>query len=118
MLRSVALVAFMFASCGLAQAQPGCSPISLAVGAKATTVAGVARSAPPFACFTLRAPAGQNAHVTLLNAPAAAAFDIQGVVKDQYQYSFRTKAQPYQVDVYMIDPGAQPQRFELSAWLG
>lgn len=122
MLRSVALVAFTLAACGLAQAQgqvqPRCTPISLAPGAKATTVTGVAQSAPPFACFTLRAAPGQTAHLTLLNTPPAAAFDIKGVVTDQYQYSFRTKAQPYQIDVYMIDGGTQPHRFELSAWLG
>ena len=85
-----------------AHAQDGCTPIQFPRGATSATVKGMAPSDTPFACYTFAAGRGQTATIRLTQANEDTAFNIGGIVDSRTNYSFRTEARTYGIDVYQI----------------
>ena len=96
-----ALVAAFSATSGLA-----CTPIQFAHGASSATVNGIAQSggdsdAPIKACYTLATGKGQTATLKLVHGPKDdVAFTIHDVVDSHDEYTFKTDAKTYTIDVF------------------
>ena len=77
------------------------------------TVAGTAY-AESMTCFTLEVGAGQTATVKIVECGGEdTAFNIAGVVDNQADYSFRTAAGTYQIDVYRAFAREAPVPFKM-----
>jgi hypothetical protein len=98
-----------------ARAQQNCTPIQFPPGQTAITVKGIAQTDPPFACYTLTTRADQTASVNLvLQSPKDdTAFNIEGLVGSRDQYSFRTQARTYMINVYLTFARQPPRPFAM-----
>jgi hypothetical protein len=83
-------------------AQERCIPIHFAPGQSSATVKGIAPFGTPFACFNFTPRSGQTATVRLTRENGNTAFNIDGVIDNQDNYSFHTEARTYKIDVYQI----------------
>jgi hypothetical protein len=102
--RYAALAVFLLAGFAIpiGHAQDKCAPIRFARGQSSALVKGIAPFGPPFACFTFAASRGQTATIKLTQSNGNTAFNVDGVVDNQDNYSFRTEARTYKIDVYQI----------------
>lgn len=79
-----------------------CAPIQFARGQSSAILKSIAPFGPPFACFTFVAGPEQTATIRLTQSNGNIAFNVGGIVENQDNYSFRTEAKPYEIDVYQI----------------
>jgi hypothetical protein len=105
-----ALIAVFSAAPALA-----CTPIHFARGTSSATVTGIAKSSEePFTCYTLATGRGQTATVQLLNGGKDdTAFNIDGVVDNQDNHTFKTEAKTYTISVYHMFVREADKRFTL-----
>jgi hypothetical protein len=104
MKRYLMLPVILFASfpMSVGRGQDNCTPIHFAPGQSSTSVKGVAPFGTPFTCFNLIAGRGQTASIRLTKSNGNTAFNISGIVDNQDNYTFRTEARTYKIDVYQI----------------
>ena len=98
----LAIILFVGFAVPVAQAQDKCAPIQFARGQSSATVRGIAPFGPPFACFTFAATRAQTATIRLTQSNGNTAFNVGGVVDNQDNYTFRTEARTYKIDIYQI----------------
>lgn len=107
----VIALAIFFPAAALAD---NCTAIQFQRGTSGATVAGTAY-AESMTCFTLEVGAGQTATVKIVESGGEdTAFNIAGVVDNQADYSFRTAAGTYQIDVYRTFAREAPVPFKMS----
>ncbi|SFE61643.1 hypothetical protein [Roseivivax sediminis] len=106
MIRTIVLAACLALSAGVVAAQ-SCSEIRFARGAVSGDVSGRVGEGAPM-CFTFGAGAGQTARVQLFGSDNTC-FNVAGVIDCQDDYSFRTRAGGYRIDVHQLfrSPGAE-----------
>jgi hypothetical protein len=102
-----------------AHAQEKCIPIAFAPGHSTAIVKGIAPFGPPFACYTVAAGLGQTATIKLTRSNGNMAFNIDGVVDNRDNYSFKTEARTYKIDVYQItrEQAVRNAQFEMQVTL-
>jgi hypothetical protein len=76
--------------------------LPFAGGATSATLKGMALSDTLFACYTFAAARGLTAAIKLTQANQDTAFNVGGIVDSRTEYSFRTEARTYRIDVYQI----------------
>ncbi len=121
MKRSMIVVTMLFAGFGIsaAHAQEKCIPIAFAPGHSAAIVKGIAPFGPPFACYTVAAGRGQTATIKLTRSNGNMAFNVGGVIDDRDNYSFKTEAKTYKLEVYQItrEQAVRNAQFEMQVTL-
>lgn len=121
MKRSTIPVAIFFAGfvISAAHAQEKCIPISFAPGHSSAIVKGIAPFGPPFACYIVTAGRGQTATIKLTRSNGNMGFNVDGVVDDRDNYSFKTEARTYKLEVYQItrEQAVRNARFEMQVTL-
>ena len=88
--------------CAPAHAQETCVPIQFAPGTSSASVRGIAPFQTPFTCFSFAARRGQTATITLTQSNGNTAFNVVGLIDDRDNYSFKTEARTYRIDVYQV----------------
>ena len=91
-----------------------CQEIRFAPGAVSGDVQGQVSEGQPL-CFSFATGAGQTARLQL-SGTQNACFNVRGLVDCQDDFSFRTAARSYQVDVHQLfrGPGAETFSLQLS----
>jgi hypothetical protein len=92
-----------------------CEPIRFAPGKSSVNIEGTVPPNGQGICYTIATAKGQTAQVKLTRANSNTAFTIPDVVDNRDDYTFKTEARTYQIDIYQIFRTAtQPARFTLS----
>jgi hypothetical protein len=101
--------------CSGGHAQQGCVPIHFAPGTSSATVKGMASNEGPSACYTLTTHAGQTAMLTIAKTSRNddIAFTIPDVTDNQDNYTFKTDAKTYMINVYLTFRAVTPRPFTM-----